>query len=247
MSGKDVWITRPQGQAGKLLHALQETGANGRHIPLLAIVRKALDSDNKKIIMNLDNYDLVFYISSNAARIGLDVISDFWPQYPQGIINFSVGPTTAAVLSEAGLSVLYPAIGMSTEALLAMPELAKINGKKALIIKGDGGRELLAQALESKGAEVTELALYRRQCPDYDVAELCANFQKKPPDFVVISSSEALDNFISLFRSTGDSMLNVGLLVTSDRIASRAGEFGFKQVHVLPGATDSAIMEPIGK
>jgi len=172
LEGKRIWLTRPEGQAENLSTQLQEAGAKIESMPMLAIQPLAIDEVIKKKVLDLDRYDAVFFISTNAARLGMEVIHNYWPQFPVQLKLYAVGPTTAGVLEEFGLTVEYPEGRMSSEALLELDSLKQVANKKALIVRGVGGRELLATDLRERGAQVDYLEIYRRECPAYKTGEL---------------------------------------------------------------------------
>src|SRR5688572_18867662 len=145
LKGRQFWLTRPEAQVQDLQQALEKLGADILTLPLLEIVPIPVRGMSRQRLLNLDDYDLVFFVSSNAAAIGLDAIDELWPQYPSHILNFAVGPGTARVVQNYGLDVFYPVDRMSSEAMLALPQLQDIRDKKALIVRGVGGREILAE------------------------------------------------------------------------------------------------------
>lgn len=242
LTGLTIWLTRPAGQGTELRAALEQAGASIRMLPLLDI--KALTpslADRQKLI-DLDRYDLVFYVSTNAATFGLDAIAQWWPQYPLGIRNFAVGPGTAAVLERQGLSVSYPRERMSSEALLALPDLQDIGGNKALIVRGAGGREIIAEGLRARGVTVDYVELYERALPVYAPPVLQALLRDAAPDAVVISSAEALANLKTLFAPLGAAWTQLSLVVSSPRLGAEATALGFQSIAVIEGASDAAIM-----
>jgi uroporphyrinogen-III synthase len=198
-------------------------------------------ADQQKLL-NLDRYDLLFYVSTNAARIGLDAIAQWWPQYPAHIENFAVGPGTAAVLEREGLQVGYPAERMTSEAMLALPGLQQISGKRALIVRGVGGREIIAAGLQARGVAVDYLELYERALPSHDSHWLRDLLETQWPDAVVISSGEALDNLKLLLAPLSPRWQHLPLAVSSPRLAEHATATGFAPPPILPGASDEAII-----
>lgn len=242
LSGRRFWLTRPAAQVQQLRQALEKLGAQILSLPLLEIVPVPLTGINKQRLMNLDRYDLVFFVSSNAATIGLNAINDYWPQYPAQVLNFAVGPGTAKVVQSYGLDVAWPSERMSSEAMLALPQLQNIAGKKALIVRGVGGREILAEGLIARGASVEYAELYQRLQPHYEPA-LLRRYLQQQPDAVVVSSAEALDNLCTLLKPLGNEWQQLMLHVSSDRLATRALELGFTRTAVLADASDGAIIE----
>lgn len=76
-----------------------------------------------------------------------------WPRLPD---YFAIGRTTALALhTVSGQKILYPQDREISEVLLQLPELQNIAGKRALILRGNGGRELIGDTLTARGAEVT--------------------------------------------------------------------------------------------
>lgn len=222
--------------------ALEPLGAEIVELPLLDIVPLQPSQADKEKLLNLDRYDLVFYVSTNAARIGLEAINQWWPQYPAHIRNFAVGPGTAAVLEQQGLRVSYPEQRMTSEAMLALPQLQHINGNKALIVRGVGGREIIAEGLLARGALVDYAELYDRAVPRHDPERLQQLLQHAWPDAVVISSGEALDNLMHLLATLSAKWQQLPLAVSSPRLAEHAVELGFAAPHILPGAGDATII-----
>lgn len=245
LKGKTIWITRPEGQALSLVETLEQSGARVRTLPLLAIEPLAEDAGIRETVLALDRYDLVFFISTNAAGLGMALIDKYWPQFPAGTEIFCVGASTAAVIGKYGLNANCPALRMSSEALLDLPSLDGIDGHKALIVRGVGGRELLAKELESRGVTVDYLELYRRVCPDYEPGVIAEFFNADQPAAVIVTSAEALENLARLLARDGLDPASVPLYVSSQRIAGFSAEAGFLQTITMPGADDKAIIESL--
>ena len=245
LQARTVWLTRPESQNNKLQDELEKLGASVLALPMLIIRPISPTAEHKKRILNLDAYDLVFFISTNAARIGLELIHDRWPQYPSGLQNFAVGAGTAAVIESFGLTALYPGDSMSSEALLALPQLQKITGKKALILRGVGGREMLAASLQTRGCSVDYVELYERLPARYEASLLKQYLQQHKPDAVLLSSAEAMDNFAALFRRTAPEWRKLPLQLASQRLCKHAQDLGFEKVRVMSGAGDAAIISSL--
>jgi uroporphyrinogen-III synthase len=245
LEGKSIWITRPAGQAESLVKSLEEAGARPGLLPMLAISPVALDENIKATILSVDQYDLLFFISTNAATLGMELIHNYWPQFPEQLAIYSVGPTTARVIESYGLKAEYPVERMSSEGLLALASLAQLEGKKALIVRGVGGRELLASALRERGVLVDYLELYQRTMPAYEPGHLANGLASDPPAAVIVTSAEALANFSALLQRDNVSAESVPLFVSSPRIAENATELGFLKTITMSGADDRAIIESL--
>jgi len=242
LQGRRLWLTRPAQQADGLKTALEEQGAQVLCLPLLEIRAIKPSPAHLQYLKDLDRYDFVVFVSSNAARIGLEQIFSWWPQYPVGVTNIAVGSGTAAVVREYGLDVRYPTDRMDSEGMLALPELSDIDGKKALIVRGVGGREIMAQGLRERGCSVDYAELYERTMPAHPIDYLAHCLEAQTPDAVVVSSAEALTNLKELFLRVGDEWQTLPLFVASERLQEHAAQLGFQHAHRLESASDAAII-----
>jgi uroporphyrinogen-III synthase len=168
--------------------------------------------------------------------------------WPAGLALAAVGPGTAReIVRQLGREPqICPAKGGGSEALLAEPALQDIRGRHILLVRGTGGREILAQTLAERGAEVEHAIVYRRQPPE-NAAPLNAALRAGEIDLIVITSSEALDNLVRLTEpALRETLLGLPLLVTHPRQAERARALGFRHDSILaPEGSDAAIIDAI--
>ena len=162
-----VLVTRPAGQGEALAARLRAAGHEPALVPALRIEPLPLSGEHRRLLLDLDLYHAVFFVSANAAHHALDAMADLWPQWPVGLHWLAVGESTAAEIREAGLNPEYPRSGFNSEAVLALPCLAAVAEKRILICRGDGGRDWLAARLRERGATVDVIPFYRR-LPDPD-------------------------------------------------------------------------------
>jgi uroporphyrinogen-III synthase len=138
--------------------------------------------------------DIVIFISRNAVEHGLAWSGD--------AAIAAVGPATAAAIEAAARVVdIRPASGFDSESLLGEPALETVKGKTIRIIRGNGGRELLATTLRERGAHVDYLEVYARQLPDYPEPEIEAVARRLTAGeigAVVVMSVESLRNLLAL-------------------------------------------------
>jgi uroporphyrinogen-III synthase len=246
-----LWVTRPAGQAKNLTRQLEEHGAKVFHLPLMQIEVLPQDKALEKKIKKLKDYDMAFFVSTNAAQIAMGLIETFFPTLPDDIEYFSPGITTARVLQSYGLKVSYPEKAMSTEALLVLPAIRKViqkdskKKKRAVIFRGMGGRELLANALRSKGVNVDYIELYKRVLPDYKESYLKEIIKNKKPDGIIFSSAEAIHNFIVLYEKIYPEFKEIPVFVSSPRLENIVNKIGFETVTLLKAADDESIVSGV--
>lgn len=238
-----VLVTRPAGQADGLIGALREAGWQTRHLPLLFIEPiEPLDGVMRQRILDLDRYDHLIFVSANAARIGCERIMDLWPQWPMGQRYWAVGRSTAQVLARAGLAATCPEVDMSSEGLLALPGLDVVRGQRCLLVRGEGGRTVIADTLRGRGAQVDELCCYRRGPVAYDEEELAA-VRDGRPDLLLVSSGEGLERVSGLLKPREHTNLaGATLLVPSVRVATVAERLGWRNVRTVENASDAAML-----
>jgi uroporphyrinogen-III synthase len=224
LAGLHILNTRPAHQSAELSAALKATGAHSREIPLIAVTTLELSATENRLLMNLDYYAGVFFVSANAARLGLNAVDNIWPQWPYKLPTFAVGERTAAVLRHAALTVHVPT-QENSEGLLALPELQNVHGQKFLIFRGDGGRELLINTLRDRAASVDVIALYRRELPAAAATQWQALKQK--PDIVILTSPDALRHWQTVAGAEAVAPL---WLVVSPRMQALAEAAGARSI-----------------
>ncbi|KGE04019.1 uroporphyrinogen-III synthase [Pseudohaliea rubra] len=243
-SAPTVLVTRPAGQADSLCGRLEAAGFAVVRQPLLALEPFAgLPAAQRRLVQELDRFQHCIFISSNAVRFGLELLQRAWPRWPAGVACYAVGDSTAAALRDAGLSVRTPGADMTSEGLLALPALCAVTGQRVLIVKGEGGRQALRETLGSRGAEVEELACYRRVAPAVDGAALAERLQHDAVRLILISSGEALANLTALLKPRETHKLaDITLVVPSARVAEDAVSAGWQQPVVAANAADDAML-----
>lgn len=138
MTGWRLLLTRPAEESAALAAELAAAGVYSSSLPLLAISPVTVTDAQRALIAGLDRYCAVIVVSKPAARLGLELVSQHWPQVPRQKW-FSVGAATAQILAGYGLDVSYPQQGDDSEALLAMPEFKSAVGgehPRVLILRG---------------------------------------------------------------------------------------------------------------
>ena len=158
----------------------------------------------------------------------------------------AVGRATAAALTEQGLPPdLVPDRGFDSEALLALPALTQVTGRRVLIVRGEGGRPLLGDTLRSRGAEVSFAEVYRRAQPDVDVSTELSAWRDRLA-FVTVTSDEVLQNLLQLLGATNRAwLLATPLVVISDRGGATAMKLGFRTVAVAKETSDEGLIDAL--
>lgn len=229
-----VLVARPLAQSAELLRLLAAAGFDAGHLPLMEI--EARPEALAALPRQAAAADWLVFVSPSA-------IDQAWPALQTLDLAAKrlvcVGRASAAKLSAlSGQPVLYPTEGSDSEALLALPELADMRGQRALIVRGVGGRPLLAQNLTARGAAVDFAEIYQRRdgAPDWPA------FDRAPPDAVIVTSGEIVEQ---LFRLAGSSRIRtlqcLLYCVPHKRIADRLAAQGATRI-MTTRAEDSALV-----
>lgn len=248
-----VLVTRPEAQQQALNEAIAAGGGRSVSFPLLqieAIEDQAAQSRLRRQVENLDNYDLLIFISTNAARYGSELIDSYWPQFPVGVQVLAVGPSTAAAVSaHLHCAVISSPAGMASEDLLGLPELQDVDGKKVALFRGEGGRELLAGTLRERGAQVDYFEVYRRRPVHYPEQALVNKITTQGVNVITAFSAESLDRLLELAPDSDGRarLLALPLVVPSQRVAELAAASGFSSVYNANGATTEASIAALQK
>lgn len=232
LAGVGVLVTRPLAQATALAARLRALGAEPLCFPALAILPSAHPDALRAVLAGLSTYDLAIFISPRAAEFGLAAVAA-WPPH---VRPAAVGEGTAQALADRGLdSVLTPRDGADSEHLLALPEFARVAGRRILIFRGEGGRELLAETLRARGARVDYAECYRRGLPeDADPAPLLAALDAGRLHAITVFSGETLDNLLHLLGDQAARLRTIPLFAPHPRIAAHAKHLGFTTATATP-------------
>ncbi|MEL7936147.1 uroporphyrinogen-III synthase [Pseudomonas delhiensis] len=248
MSHWRLLLTRPQEECAVLAASLAEHGVASASLPLLAIEPLEETPEQRSLLLDLDRYCAVVVVSKPAARLGLERIDRYWPQPPARQDWFAVGAATAAILDDYGLRVHYPEHGDDSEALLALPALAQaleVPGPRVLILRGEGGREFLAERLRGQGVAVDYLELYRRVLPAYPAGELARRVREEALNGLVVSSGQGLEHLLRVAGEDWPQLAGLPLFVPSPRVAELARDAGARRVIDCRGANAAALLEAL--
>ncbi len=246
LAGVGVLVTRPAQQAVALRRLLEAEGAQVHAFPALEIRAAGEPAALAAQVGDPDRYALVVFTSANAVRFGAALLAG-----RRDLNVAAIGPATARALAAAGLSAaITPTERVDSEGLLALPELAQVADRHVLLIKGVGGRDLLARELERRGARVTIAEVYRRApaSPNAADVEALAAWLAEPHAAVISASSEETATILeSLLPPSLRAALAARLwLVPSERVAAALRERGIaSRCLVAASADDTALVEAL--
>ena len=220
-----VLVTRPEKQGQALCQQLMEAGIACFHHPLLDFQP---GSQLPLLVNELSRFDIIVAVSQQAVAFTQDYLSQHHISWPKNRDYLAIGHKTASELSKvSGQKVNYPSCSDS-EHFLQLAPLQDINKKQIVILRGNGGRELIFDTLLKRGAIVEYREVYQRQWLEFEAAQLIPLWQKNRVDTVVITSSGQLSFFSAKIAAVDPTWLySLKLIVPSARIAEEATAIGF--------------------
>jgi len=243
LNGLGVLVTRPEHQADNICRLIEGAGGVAIRCPLLTIGEPRDSGPALAVFDRLADCDLLLFTSANAVDRGLPPILERGG-IPPHLELAAIGAATARALARHGVGpCLRPDEGFTSEALLALPRFQQVAGQRIVIVRGEGGRELLATSLVARGARVVAAEVYRRERPAIDPTPLLKRWAKGEIGAVVVTSRESLRNLFDLLDVAGqDYLRDTPLVVVSDRIRQAATDYGCHSILLAREASDAALL-----
>lgn len=242
LAGRHIVVTRPAGQATHLAEALVALGAHPVLFPVLVIEGIADTTPLLDVAIRLDQYDWAVFVSPNAVEHALAVVLAH-RRWPDKVRAATVGHSSEEALARHGIrEVTAPRERFDSEALLELPAFATVAGKRVIVFRGDGGRDLFGDTLKARGAAVDYVTCYRRAKPALDPAPLLKLWGDSRLDALTLTSSEGLRNLYAMVGKLGQSWLKkTPTFVPHARIAEQAHALGLRQV-ILTAPADAGLL-----
>ncbi|AWL13341.1 Uroporphyrinogen-III synthase [Saliniradius amylolyticus] len=227
-------LLRPEAKCQRSVEAMKSAGLNVVGLPLITTEPADEQLQALSSCMNtLESPVILILTSTEAVRYAESLLAD--RDWNQDVV-LAVGQSTAKALQDLGIDATHPE-PQTSEGLLALPELSQLEGKPVLLLKGEGGRQLLAETLEQRGAELTSFDLYRRK-PNPE-AEPSDKWQKDQIRCIIATSGELIDAAFERFDASWLARLH--WIVVSERLANQLQQRGVNSVTVSDNATDDAL------
>jgi uroporphyrinogen-III synthase len=226
LGGRRILVTRPREVAQGLAALIADAGG----VPVLYPAIEIRDAEDagaaRAALARLQDFGMAVFVSPSAVRKAVELLGGPWPARVRAA---AVGAATRRELEARGLrDVIAPDAGADSEALLALPQMRKLEGLGVLILRGTGGRELIGETLAARGARVSVVACYRRARP------APAPAPAGTLDAVCANSAETLENLVALLGIAR--LRERPLFVPHERVARVARTQGFAVVEVAgPG------------
>lgn len=237
-------LTRPRQQAADWLARLADEGVTATSFPLLEI-RARDGSAAAAAWAALPGAALAMFVSPNAVD-GFFAAQPAGASWPAATLAACVGPGSARALEAAGVpaaSIVQPpqdAASLDSEHLWPLLADRDWRGRRAIFLRGNGGRDWLAERLRERGAATEYFGVYERGAPRLDAAErarLGALLAAPHVHVWLLSSAEAVGHLAAL-AAPGTDWRRQRAIATHERIAAAARAVGM--AHVVLARPDAA-------
>ncbi|MGO1191652.1 uroporphyrinogen-III synthase [Vibrio casei] len=224
-----VLVTRPGKDGEALCTMLQKHNIASLHHPLIQLEQ---GSGYTELPQDMETSDIIIAVSQHAVHWANHALQYYHADFPQQATYFAIGEKTAHSLTKlTQKEVIFPLISDS-EHLLDLPALKSVKNKRILILRGNGGRELIYQTLSQRGARVHYNEIYQRNPISITDPTLWAHWQDAKVTQLVVTSGEQLEYLIQQIPKQYLRWLKqLTLYIPSQRIGQQAEKFGF--LHII--------------
>jgi uroporphyrinogen III methyltransferase/synthase len=208
--GKRVLITRTRRQASTLARLLADAGAIPVELPSIEIEpiedREAIDASiasltNRQTDKPTDRaYAWVVFTSANAVELFFEHLAERGlDSRAFGLARIAaIGPATARALAERGLRADVVPTEYVAEAVVEAMRSLVAPKERVLLPRAESARAELVRGLESLGATVDEVPIYRAAVPSEASPEVLAELRAGRIDVVTFTSSSTVRNLVAM-------------------------------------------------
>ena len=251
--GKRILVTRPREQAVELVERLEEMGADAIEAPMIRIEPPEDYAPLDAACARITEFDWIVFSSGTAVDAFLDrlLAGPLDLRALRGVRLCVVGSATAERLMRRGLKVdLTPAEFRAEAVARAMAETGDLRGLRVLMPHADIGREVIADALRSQGAEVTEVVAYRTVAVEAEregEPDIYRMLLERRIDVVTFTSASAVRNFVRILGAepAADLLHNTIVASIGPVTAEAAAQCNIKTTIVPKAYTVPALVDAI--
>ncbi len=254
LAGRTVVVTRARAQASQLVRRLADLGAEVVELPVIAIEDAAdggaaLGAAADRVVVGA--YEWVVVTSSNAVTRMVAALDG--RDLPASTRWAAVGSSTAKALMTRGIVPdLVPDDAVS-DALVAVFPVATAPGTapgrpteegRALFVRAERVRDVVAPGLAAKGWAVDEVVAYRTEAGDVDPAAVA---RARTADAVAFTSSSTVERTVDLLGVDGipPVVVSIGPVTSGAVRAAGRSVTAEAEVHTLDGLV-AALADALG-
>ncbi|HUA39648.1 MAG TPA: uroporphyrinogen-III C-methyltransferase [Candidatus Sulfopaludibacter sp.] len=213
--GQRIVVTRPRGRDAVSAYPhfgdggtpsfptrLAELGAEVLEIPAIKTIPTNDKQDVVDVLLGLNSYDWLVFTSVNGVTAFFDL---FFKRFQDlrdlgGARIAAVGPATAAKLRELHLQVdLTPEEALGAKIAKVFAENESVENLKICLLRASEANPDLPRELETLGAIVDDIAIYRTVAETEDRSGAGADLLENGADWITFTSGSTVEHFHARF------------------------------------------------
>lgn len=201
LRGLRIAITRPRGQAESLIEGLERLGAEAIHCPTIRIAEDEVAPDLRRAVSELESFDWLVFTSANGVRIFWDMLEAVRarPGLPERVRVAAIGPATGRSLRERGVEpTLVPDEYVAEAVAEGLTRVDDLAGRRVLLPRAAGAREVLPERLRAAGARVDEVAAYESVADEDGIERLRESVEAGRVDMITFTAASTVRCFVDV-------------------------------------------------
>lgn len=207
-----IVVTRAVAQGQPLVDQIERLGGESVVLPLIEIRDAEDDGDAlRRVVCSLESDDWLVVLSPNGSTRVVPLLAP-------GTCKLAViASGTGSAFVEAGWTIDLMPETASSEGLLEVFGSVELHGR-VVIAQAEGGRQVLADGLRSRGVDVDTVVAYRNMVPTIDERAVDA---ARGADTVVFASPSAVRRYVDAVGVLPRSAVCIGSVTAAE--ATQAG------------------------
>jgi len=251
--GKRVLVTRPRDQSAEMVALLEARGAEPIEAPMIRIAAPEDYGPLDAACAAIHEFDWIVFASANAVDVFIKrlLATPLDLRALKGVNLSAVGPATAERLRDHGLKVdLVPAEYRAEALVEGLAGSRDITGVRILLPRADIGREVVAEELRRRGAEVTEVVAYRTVIVDPEregEPDIYRMLLDRRIDVVTFTSASAVRNLVRVLGAepAADLLQSTVVACIGPVTAEAAAQYNIRSTIVPAEYTVPALVDAI--
>lgn len=222
LHNKTILVTRAASQAKTFTNLLENEGATVIEMAALEICPPSSWEALDQALYELSSFDWLILTSANGVNFFFQRLDELGINQTQlNTLKIAVvGKKTAKVLEKQGVTPTFIPPNFVADSLVAtFPE--NLSDKRILFPRVEtGGREVLIEEFQQKGAKVIAVPAYQSNCPEKADPVAVEALKAQKIDILSFASSKTVKNFYNLLLPIFDSKVNLREALANVSIAS---------------------------
>jgi len=244
--GQRIAVTRTRKQAGVLIEALRELGADAFELPTIRIEPPADMRAFGELVAYAHTYEWLIFTSPNGVDAFFEMFYKLYKDAREigGLRIAAIGPATAERVRAYHLAVdIQPEKYVAEEIVTALQAETSVENVRILLARAEGARDVLATELTKLGAIVDEAVAYRTVPETEDVSGGIARLKEGGADWITFTSSSTVENFqaLNLPWPEGMKTVSIGPVTSATMMTQGLTVDTEARVHDIPGVVDAIL------